>query len=260
MRPTTTIVLVIVLTAATAAAEIGGGVLLLPFGPVDDSAKTDWIGRAIQQNLLSELSHVRALQPMTPTTQPAGTDVASLTKAGKAAGVDFVVHGTYQMGEQGLRITGLVLEVESGKLVGGLKATGTTRDLFALEDTIAEQAKQILARHVSPATQPLASAEPAAPVQLSPPPQPEQPSDAYTEPIYQPRRPSWYYDDDYYSRRWPYNYSLYPTWTYGSWYYPGVIYGRYYRHYPRHQWGGAYYFPGGIIRFGTGQPISPPYR
>jgi hypothetical protein len=67
--------------------------------------------------------------------------VAEAVNAGKHADVRYVIFGSYQRIEPTLRITGQIVDVPSGKVVAGLKATGSDRDLFDMQDTLAFQAK-----------------------------------------------------------------------------------------------------------------------
>jgi TolB-like protein len=96
------------LMGTTAFAAAPAKVLLLPFDPVGDGAKP-WIAKAVQQNLIAELSRVNSV---TPATGEAG--VANLNAAvtlGENAKADYVVYGTYQTVEGDLRITGQVVDV-----------------------------------------------------------------------------------------------------------------------------------------------------
>lgn len=121
--------LILMLCGGAAADE---GVAVTRFEPLVPNQAHQWIGQAIQQNLVLELGRDR-VQAMA-VENPAQVAAA------------YVVVGSYQVVEEGLRITGQVRHGETGKVVGGLKATGTMRDLFALEDEIAEQTKRILSR------------------------------------------------------------------------------------------------------------------
>jgi TolB-like protein len=104
-------------------------VLVVPFdgaGPADKA----WIAKALQQNLVAELSRVNSVEPVTSDKVPA--DKPAAVKAAKDAGAQFVVFGAYQVVDADLRITGQVLDVVENQTVAGLKATGTQRDLFGL--------------------------------------------------------------------------------------------------------------------------------
>ncbi|MEZ0265844.1 MAG: hypothetical protein ACAI43_14030 [Phycisphaerae bacterium] len=116
-------------------------VLVVPFdgaGPADKA----WIAKALQQNLVAELSRVNSVEPVTSGKVLA--DKAAALNAAKEMGAQFVVFGAYQVVEADLRITGQVLDVGKNQTVAGLKATGAQRDLFGLEDVIATQVKRAL--------------------------------------------------------------------------------------------------------------------
>jgi TolB-like protein len=121
-------------------------VLVLPFEQLGKTpAGYEWVGPAIQQNLVAELT--RTPRPLDPITGTAAAPVYAqrpAIEAGRAAGARYVAYGVFQIFDQNLRLTGEVIDVATGKAVGSLKSTGTVRDLFAMEDTIATQAKRLL--------------------------------------------------------------------------------------------------------------------
>jgi TolB-like protein len=198
----------------------GTRVLVLAFERIGGgSAGTyDWIGRAVQQNLVTELGRARGVSTIAPAkagSEPA-TEVAMAVAAGKEAGADVVVFGSFTVVEQDLRLNGQVVDVKTGEAVGTLKSTGTVRDLFAMEDTVATQVKRLVSPPVQqayrPADLPLAiPAPPAVQVQQQPVQQPA--------PVVQPAVMNTYATD--YNR-----YTYYPQ-TYG---YPAYGYG----------WGGGW--------------------
>lgn len=120
-----------------------------PVGPVTDS---DWIAQAIQQSLVADLARGGALQA-----------VAYAPKAGKdeqiASAEDgrFMILGNYQLIDSDLRITGVIWDLQSGQVIGGLKATGALRDLFTLEDSLSNAARSQILNVLNP--------KPTAPVQ-----------------------------------------------------------------------------------------------
>jgi len=245
MRVTTFFLVIMVCAVRVQAADAAPTVLLLPFGLLGEGGGGEWIGKAVQQSLLSDLSRNKSLQPLAPAQAARAVDLEEARKAGKAAGADFVVYGSYQLSETGLRITGQVLDVNSGRFVGGVKATGTVRELFAMEDTIADQAKRILQQQLPPPPPPQANAQPNAPaaddVDLFRREQPWDNDQAWIDWARSQR----FYDPGYYGSYYRYNYS-YGAWPYyyGSWPY-GYYYPRY-RYLPRY--GPMHFFPGGMIR------------
>src|SRR5438552_8405055 len=135
----------ILLSGAVALAD-GGRVWVAPFTDVNGTPQqADWISRALRQSVADDLASIRGVTVVNPTTRPAGEAEQ------KPGNVDYVVSGTIQRVEGELRVTGRVEEAASGKIVGGFKATGMERDLFAIEDLIAAQVKSTIAPSAPPA-------------------------------------------------------------------------------------------------------------
>lgn len=218
-------------------AERVSGVLLMPFTPLGETREAEWIGRAVQQSLLSELSRMKGVQPMLPGEGVKGTgDMASVAKVGKAAGAEYVVYGSYQIGEVGLRLMGQVLEVKSGRFVGGMKATGVVRDLFQMEDEIAEQTKRILSKQAWEAAEMAKKAAAGAEVVAE-----------VKEELRMPERP-WALDEEWI--RWQRERPIVGNYDGGVWrhrYGIGVVYG----------YGYGYAYP---VYWGYPRPHHPPRR
>lgn len=146
-------------------------VLLLPFESVGESAKP-WVAKALQQNLVAELSRFSSVTPV--TGEGSAADLNAALGLAEKAKADYVVFGSYQAVEGDLRITGQVIETSKKESVAGLKATGNARDLFGLEDVIANQVKRSL-------PQPVMAAAAESDLLKQPPaaaPEPEQPAPA----------------------------------------------------------------------------------
>lgn len=118
-------------------------ILLLPFASIND-VHGGWIGEAIQQNLLAELGRTPGVAAITGKSDHAVADVAAARKIAAEAGVPIVLFGSHHQSDGVLRVTGQVLDVRSGKLLGSIKATGPLRDLFGLEDALAAQLRTIV--------------------------------------------------------------------------------------------------------------------
>ncbi|CAN5370889.1 hypothetical protein BH10PLA1_BH10PLA1_20660 [soil metagenome] len=119
-------------------------VLVLPFAPLQPN-DPEWIGRAIQQSVAADLSRPtngQSLQAM--NDGKAAVTTADAIDAGRSAGAQFVVYGSYQLIEPSLKLTGQVIEVSTGRVLGGLKSTGSVRELFDMQDTLAFQARWAL--------------------------------------------------------------------------------------------------------------------
>ena len=99
----------------------------------------------VQQNMLTDLSRAGGLQPITldarkPENAPpaAGFDGDAAIRIARTQNADFVIYGTYQVADTDLRIIGVITDVMTGQPVGGIKATGPIREVFAMEDSLVE--------------------------------------------------------------------------------------------------------------------------
>lgn len=131
-------------------------VLILPFGSVNEQAARDWIGQAVQQNLVAELARVAWLRPIELSNREdsplAKINFQDALKIGKENDARYVIFGSYQAVVSELRITGQIIDATSGEIIGGLKVTGPLNDLFAMEDALASQARRQLPRPAAFAT------------------------------------------------------------------------------------------------------------
>jgi TolB-like protein len=208
--------------ATMAAAAPSMDVAIAPFSAIGDSAGGDWIGKAVQQNLIADLARVH-FRP----TESASTE-------------GYVIRGSYQQSEQLIRFSGQLAEARSGRVVGGLSVTGSLKDMFALEDTLSNQAIGQL-RQLTASAAPVAAAATPTVADLV------QPAVAYDEPTVgsftdEYRAPSNTYSDQYSASRdrqmYQYNYSNY-------FYYPYYGYGYYAPYYPRFGFGFNGHYSGG---------------
>lgn len=163
-------------TAAAAAAQEGPQtVVVMPFNALGTSDGTNGIGVGTQQVLLAELGRLNAVHPVAGTAGgPWPVTIESAAKAAKDAGANYVIYGSYHLHERDLRIMGQVLDLRSNRFVGGLKATGAARDLFAVQDVIVRQARRIIQERLAPPT--TADVEPESPVV-------EEPAEQLIEPL-----------------------------------------------------------------------------
>jgi len=130
---------------------------VLPFAPVSNAARDAWIGRAISEALTADLSIDRTLSVSTDKDKSVDNANDAIAAA-KQAGAQSVVYGTYQNVGENVRVTGQIVDVETGKEVAGIKATGPLQELFTLQDSLVHQIEIRLGRPGLP----------------SPPPQPAQ--------------------------------------------------------------------------------------
>ncbi len=224
-------------------------IYLSPLRVIGDDGKSAWISQSVQQNILHDLTRIQGVRPILPTTPPA--DRESAIKDAKSAGASFLLEGSYTLADPGIRITVQILDLRANAYIGAAKATGALRELFALEDSIAEQVKRLATAQVK------LRAPAAAPEQQLPPvaipgngPVMQYPWDRDKPFIAQEIRRTLLdseYEDSLYRKTYTYGVSNYYGYGYGYYrpYYGPVVYvpapiirGR-----------GAYFFNGGAIGF-----------
>jgi TolB-like protein len=154
------ILLPLLLMGTIAWAAAPAKVLLIPFDSVGPAEK-QWVAKALQQNLLAELSRVNSVQVV--TQERAVSEMEAALKAASAVSADYVVFGSYQAVDGDLRLTGQVLDVGKKQAIAGLKSTGAQRDLFGMEDVISNQVRRALPQPVVEAKPEMLQQPPAAP-------------------------------------------------------------------------------------------------
>ena len=228
-----------------------GKILVLPFQPVNPNDSTPWLGKSIQESMVADLT-VAAPDRVIAADQTAGTLDAAVA-LGKQNGARYVIAGGFVTVDRELRVTGRVVDVETGKAVAGLKATGDPGQIFHMEDALALQVRaQVLGQQVGPmqpvpAEQPPANAQTPAPDAgnyANPTPTPQYYSSYASAPapvIYGGDSSAYaYYPNTYLSGYDPYYYPAYPY--YNPYYYCDYGY-----------FGGCYPFGLGIgFFFGNG--------
>ena len=135
-------------------------ILVLPIEP--PAGAYGWVSRAIQQDILVDLTQMTRAHVLAPSSAPA-LDADAALRAGRDAGADYVVFGLAQSSATQLRVTGQVLEVANGKNLAYLKATAPADDLFPLEDALAVQVARALPGASAPVLPTTAPGDTAAP-------------------------------------------------------------------------------------------------
>jgi TolB-like protein len=116
-----------------------------------------WIAQAMEENFIAELSRGGALWPVRAISQ--SKDQSDAMTTARNSGATYLLTGAYQIVGDELRATGQILAVSDGHVIGGLTATGATRDLFTIEDILTAQARRLL----MPPSTPVVIGQPIAP-------------------------------------------------------------------------------------------------
>ena len=120
-------------------------VLVIPFTPIGGTTSHEWVGAAIQENLMTDVAGSPSVWALGFDHPIPNGDVAQATAQARNTGASLVVFGAYQFTtDNQLRITGQVLDVNAGRAVATLKATGALVDLFKLEDSLSGQVQAVL--------------------------------------------------------------------------------------------------------------------
>jgi TolB-like protein len=122
-----------------------GSILVLPFSSPSGGAD-GWVGKAVQQDLLTDLTQGTTMRALAPAGVAPAADSDEALHAARDKGASFVVYGQAQKTDKEVRLGGQVLDVSTGKSIGALKATGPSDDLFHLEDALAGQVFMALPR------------------------------------------------------------------------------------------------------------------
>jgi TolB-like protein len=136
-------------TLSFGAAPVKEKILVLPFTGTNPNPTQTWVGKAIQENLVAEMSKMKALEPIAPKEMMAAEDAVEALKDGADQRAHFVVFGSYQIVGDNLRITGQIYDVTKGSVVSSVKSTGMFKDLFELEDSLADQTMRALPRELT---------------------------------------------------------------------------------------------------------------
>jgi TolB-like protein len=118
-------------------------VMVLPFKQISNATDGSWISAAIAEDLRLSLMENPAVRVVSPPANLPDTLDQSL-QAGRAAGANLVVYGTYQIANGQLRVTGTMVNSADGSVVAPLRATGDLHDLFHMEDALAMQLQRVL--------------------------------------------------------------------------------------------------------------------
>ena len=191
-------------TPATQPASENGKILVLPFNAFNTSPNQQWLGRSIQQSLAADLTTVAPGRvAMIETSAP---DTNAALDLGRKENGQYVIYGSFVTSGSDMRMTGEVLDVQAGRPIAGLKATGRSMDIFRLEDLLAMQARQRLGLGPAFAQNPMPGNAPAPEGDYGPLSVQQAPAtDQYAQAYEQPPVVQNYYDTYYYGNPYAYD-------------------------------------------------------
>ena len=126
-----------------------GPFAIIPFVNISGNAADDWIGDGIIETVMADLESldnvtVIAQERVRSVAAHRGEadldlDEAAILTLGRELGARWLVTGGYQRLGSQLRITGRLIDVQSGLVATTMKADGTLDELFRLQDRIAAE-------------------------------------------------------------------------------------------------------------------------
>lgn len=141
--------LAVILCSTGLALADAKSVIVAPFEESNELQQPDWISRSLHQSLVDDVASIPEVTVLN-ASKPADPEDAT-----------YIVRGTIQRSDGTIRVTGRVEETAGGKTVGGFKSSGTERDLFAIQDSIAGQVRAALGDRPEAAARPPQQPAPA---------------------------------------------------------------------------------------------------
>ena len=123
-------------------------VAVLPFANVSGTPSDDWIGAGIAETVIADLSQFAGLSVMgreafldQDRAQPEGalTDQTAARELARELRIAWLVVGGYQRVGDQLRITALIISVESGTTSDTAKVDGQLTEVLAMQDRIVDE-------------------------------------------------------------------------------------------------------------------------
>ncbi len=126
------------------AAQASDIVAVFRFANITREAADDWIGVGIAETVMADLDTRAVVSVISQEPIPSADGVSDDTAepalaAGRRLGARWVVTGGYQRAGDQLRITGRLLETESGSVLSAAQVDGSFDQLFDLQDRIAAE-------------------------------------------------------------------------------------------------------------------------
>jgi TolB-like protein len=123
------------LHAVTAKASV----LIFPFVTLNFAEDQQWMGRAIQEDMITEFGRARVFSPFAYHGQLLVEDNDTAIAIAHKFSADFVIRGAAQMVEKDLRLTAQFIDVSTGESIATASSTGSVKDLLKLEDQLSAE-------------------------------------------------------------------------------------------------------------------------
>lgn len=128
-------------------------VAVLPFDNLSAASGNDYIAVGLSEMILNRLSTVPSMQVVARTSSFAlrGMNLEA-KEIGRRLHADYLVQGSVQQSGETLRLTAQLIDVNSGQQIKTLHLDKSLRELFSIEDEIADSVAAALALRMGDAT------------------------------------------------------------------------------------------------------------
>ncbi|HBG92261.1 MAG: hypothetical protein A2X54_00825 [Nitrospirae bacterium GWF2_44_13] len=142
------VILLVLLFSFTEASAQEKRIAVLPFKNLMHKQDLNWLSEAIPETITAKLGSIRGVTLIERSQldaafkelgfQKAGVvDEKTAVKAGKIAGVDIVVIGSFSVLGDQVRISARFVEVQTGRILSTAEETKSFREMYALTDAVA---------------------------------------------------------------------------------------------------------------------------
>ena len=127
-------------------------IVVLPFANLSPDPENAFFADGLTEEVITDLSRIRALRVISrnSSVQLKGTGKDTRT-IGRDLGVRYVLEGSVRRAGQSLRVTSQLVEAESDTQLWAERLTGTTADVFEIQEQIARKISDALAVKLSSA-------------------------------------------------------------------------------------------------------------
>jgi TolB-like protein len=140
--------------AATGPASAGAaakGLVVLPFGNLSPDPENEFFADGLTEEVIADLSGIRALRVISRTSAMRfkGTD-KDLRTIARELNVRYVLEGSVRRAGSSLRVTAQLIEADTDSHVWAEKYSGTTDDVFAIQEEISKKIVKALQVQLTP--------------------------------------------------------------------------------------------------------------
>jgi adenylate cyclase len=115
-------------------------IAVLPFTNMSGDPSDEFFADGVAEDIITALSHFRGLFVIARNSSfTYKADVVDVKQVGKELGVRYVLEGSVRRGGNRIRVTGQLIEAETGRHLWAEKFEGAAEEVFDFQDRISEQ-------------------------------------------------------------------------------------------------------------------------